>query len=64
MTDLNKLSRAEMKNVLGGVLDPGCLVSECTDDKGCTDPRWPHCYISTCIATGAAANYCSVADKS
>ena len=55
------LTRTQLKTVLGGSgSGGGCLTSECTSDSGCSDPKFPHCYISTCVSTGAAANYCGV----
>ena len=70
MSKFNKLSRAEMKNVLGGVRDPGlpggpvgggdgCITSECSNDEGCATSQYgPKCQISTCQATQLPANYC------
>ena len=60
MSKFNKLSRAEMKNVLGGYVNPGCASNECSSDTDCTNAKWPHCYKSTCLETGATANFCGV----
>ena len=38
MEEFVKLSRAEMKTILGGVNDPGCH-SDCTSDKDCQGDR-------------------------
>lgn len=65
MEKFQKLTRVEMKNVLGGNAPGGggdpCDSSECSSNADCKDSRWPKCYISTCQATGAAANICGVA---
>jgi hypothetical protein len=60
MSKFNKLSRAEMKNVMGGTVDPnGCLTSECSDDAGCaTSSYGKYCKKETCNATNLPANYC------
>ncbi len=68
MKKVNLLSRAEMKNVLGGV-EPvggdGCLVSECSDDSGCSSSKYGKtCKLSTCLSTGQPANYCYTKDAS
>lgn len=57
------LSREQLKNVLGGS-GSGCQASECTKDSECPRPTenagWTKCYITTCLATGAAANFCGL----
>jgi hypothetical protein len=58
MSKFNKLSRAEMKNVMGGLVNPGdCIKSECSSDSDCTTTN-PHCYKETCNSTGKEVTYC------
>jgi hypothetical protein len=60
MEKFEKLSRGEMKDVIGGVIGGGCITSECSNDDGCKGSKYGGtCVISTCVATGDPANYCT-----
>jgi len=57
-----KLSRAEMKNLVGGETSPACGdCIECFTDSDCTDPKWPRCLVSTC-PDGKTTGDCVIAD--
>lgn len=61
-----------MKDVLGGLIDPGlpggpvggggsddCIKSECASNSDCST-AYPHCYKETCNSTGKEVTYCGI----
>lgn len=63
MKKLNLLSRAEMKNVMGGraASNSGgnCGTSDCKTDADCTTPN-PKCHYTTCESDATKLNFCGV----
>lgn len=59
MHSAQKLSKEQMKMIVGGEEDPGCPTAECSTNADCTNSQFGHtCYVQTCLATGANASFC------